>query len=118
MPVQQQPPREERGAKLPPEDVQGMCSQNMQHILFLFSTIQDRKLVEEFVYFNQTKPKMPVAATKNLKVKEEEGEENWENELVEHSYNPLEVVKYIRSLHPNLSFMFAGHQEEECSEEG
>ena len=46
-------------------------------------------MVEE--YFNQPKPKMLVA--RNLELKEEEGDENWENELVEYSYNPLEVTE-------------------------
>ena len=41
---------------------------------------------------NQPKPKMPVAVNK-FETKEEEGDENWETELVESSYNPLEVVE-------------------------
>ena len=67
----------------------GISSPSWQHFVFIFLTIQDRKLVEE--YFNQPKPKIPVAA-KNFEMKEEEGGENWEKELVEHSYNPLEVA--------------------------
>ena len=48
-------------------------------------------------FLNQPKPKkpVPVAATK-LPADEDEEEENWENDLLEHSYNPLEVT--IRSL--------------------
>ena len=47
-------------------------------------------------YLNQPKPKLPVAGQK-FEIKEEEGDENWETELVEQSYNPLEVVQiYVR----------------------
>ena len=59
--------------------------------------IQDRKLLEDF--WNQPKPKkpVPVAAAKiPADAVEDEEEENWETDLLEHSYNPLEVA--IRSL--------------------
>ena len=61
------------------------------HAMVCIIHIKDRKLVEDFL--NQPKPKkpVPVAATKLPAVDDEE-EENWENDLVEHSYNPLEVA--------------------------
>ena len=43
-------------------------------------------------YLNQPKPKLP-AAVQKVEIKEEEGDENWETELVEQSYNPLEVAE-------------------------
>ena len=45
--------------------------------------IQDRKLVENF--WNQPKPKKPVAAAKIVKIPAiEDDEENWKNDLLEH----------------------------------
>ena len=50
--------------------------------------------MEEF--WNQPRPKKPVAADAGKNAKspavEDDEEENWENDLVEHSYNPVEVV--------------------------
>ena len=66
-------------------------------------------------YLNQPKPKLPVAGQK-FEIKEEEGDENWETELVEQSYNPLEGVQ-ISDWSPILCCVSPGHQEEECSEE-
>ena len=46
--------------------------------------------------WNQPKPKKPVTAEKNVQIPAEDGEENWENDLLEHSYNPLEVaIRYL-----------------------
>ena len=67
-------------------------------------------------YLNQPKSKKPVSV-KKYEMKEEEGDENWETELVEQSYNPLEVAEYMSDWSPILCCVFAGHQEEECSEE-
>ena len=50
----------------------------------LVHIIQDRKLLEDC--FIQQKTKVAVAAVGAV------DEENWENDLVEHSYNPLEVT--------------------------
>ena len=57
--------------------------------LQLFLKIQDRKLLEEPYFYS--KPNMRMAEITNLRIADEEDEENWENDLVEHSYNPLEV---------------------------
>ena len=44
-------------------------------------------------FWNQPKPKRPVAAAKiPAAIEGEDEEENWENDLLEHSYNPLEVA--------------------------
>ena len=44
-------------------------------------------------FWNQPKPKKPVAAAKIEKIPAiEDNEENWEKDLLDHSYNPLEVT--------------------------
>ena len=97
LPVQQQPPRQEGGLWFPPEDVQGILYISFYLSMVCIIYIQDRKLLEDF--WNRPKPKkpVPVAAAKiPADAVEDEEEENWETDLLEHSYNPLEVA--IRSL--------------------
>ena len=46
--------------------------------------------MDETLFYGQ--PKMAMAMN-NLKISAAEEEENWENDLVEHSYNPVEVKR-------------------------